>query len=269
MYHSVADETTDEFREFTVTPARFAEHLAALRAAGWRTVSFTEAAARLRRPARYPIQAAGVMGERAVAITVDDGLADFHSHALPALAAERAAATLFVPTAHVGRTAGWLAGPDSARRLLDWSGLAEVVAAGVEIGSHGHRHRPLDVGATDDLYDDLARSRGMLEDRLGVGVTAVAFPFGYQTAKTRRAACRAGYRSACAVIELPATRRDHLMALPRLTARQELTGADLVRAIERRYASWERTWRHGKQQVWEVARRTGLVGPKLVGGEST
>jgi peptidoglycan/xylan/chitin deacetylase (PgdA/CDA1 family) len=260
-YHSVAYVTTASFRQFTVTPSRFAEHLAALRTAGWRTVTFTEAVAMLRGPSsagedRPP-------ADRVVAVTVDDGLADFHTHALPLLAAERAAATLFVPTAHVGRTAGWLTGRDSRRRLLDWQALAELRSAGVEVGSHGHRHAPLDVGPAADIYEDLVRSRMLLEDRLGTAVTALAFPFGYQTATTRMAAQRAGFQAACAVIGLPATEHDHVLALPRLVVTQDMSGPDLLRTVERRYRPWERAWRQGKQQIWEVARRSGWVGPTL------
>lgn len=257
MYHSVADEIADSFRDFTVTAARFREHLAALRDAGWRTISLTQAAGRLhRQPAEDQA--------RVVALTFDDGYADFYSHALPALAAEQARATLFVPTAHVGRRAGWLRGPDAERPLLDWPALADVAATGVEIGSHGHHHAPLDVGGHDDIHQDLAMSRHILEDRLATAVTALAYPYGYQTGKSRRAARRAGYHAACTVVGLPATSGDPVLALPRIAVTQDMTGADVVAALACP-PRLRRPWRKGKQHLWHAARKTGLMAPHALG----
>jgi peptidoglycan/xylan/chitin deacetylase (PgdA/CDA1 family) len=255
MYHSVADHTTEGFREYTVTPSRLAEHLAALKTAGWRAVGVTEALAQLSADAHDT-------GHRVVALTFDDGLADFHAYALPVLCEASVRASLFVPTAYVGSTARWLQGADAYRPLLNWKALAEVVASDLEIGSHGHLHAPLDVGRSGEIYQDVARSKMQLEDVLGTAVTALAFPFGYQNSKSRRAAQHAGYHSACAVADMPATCRDPVFALPRLAATQNMTGEDVVTTVNRSYARWERPWRRGKQRVFGAARKTGLVGPR-------
>lgn len=257
MYHSIADEIADSFRDFTVTASRFREHLAALRETGWQTISITQAAGRLHR--QPPDDQA-----RVVALTFDDAYADFYTHALPALAAEHAQATLFVPTAHVGRRAGWLSGPDSYRPLLDWAALTDVAATGVEIGSHGHHHAPLDVGGRDDIHHDLSVSRCILEDRLATAVTALAYPYGYQTVKSRRAARRAGYHAACTVSGLPATAEDSVLALPRIAVTENMTGADVVAALERP-PRLRRPWRKGKQHFWHAARKTGLMAPHALG----
>jgi peptidoglycan/xylan/chitin deacetylase (PgdA/CDA1 family) len=252
MYHSVNNATTKGFAQFTVTPTRFREHLAALRAAGWTTVTFAEAADRLR---------AGRPAERLVAVTIDDGLADFHEHALPILESSGTAATLFVPTAHIGGVAGWLTGEDANRPLLGWPQLREVVSTGIEIGSHGHRHIPVDVGPHAEMLDEFTRSRAILEDRLGISVTTLAYPFGYQSPATRRMAMKAGYVAACAVVGMPARGGDPHAALPRIAMTQDMDGQALLHCISRSYSAMERRWKYGKQVVWELARRTGRVGP--------
>jgi peptidoglycan/xylan/chitin deacetylase (PgdA/CDA1 family) len=252
MYHSVAPTTTDTFGEFTVTPTRFAEQLDALCDDGWRPVTFATAAAMLR--GEQPAVA------KAVAITVDDGLADFHTYALPVLAARAAAATLFVPSAFVGDTARWLPGADGDRPLLTWSALAEVAASGVEIGSHGHRHVPFDIGSANVMFDEAARSRAVLQDRLGIDITGLAFPYGYQSRQGRAAVTAAGYTAACSVIGLTATGHDHRYALPRLAMLQEHDPASLLRLVSRPYTSLERRLSRGKQHLWTAARRTGMVG---------
>ncbi|MDT5038133.1 MAG: hypothetical protein QOE03_3318 [Micromonosporaceae bacterium] len=254
MYHSVAPTTTDGFRPYTVTPARLREHLAALRAAGWRPVTFAAAAAMLAADRPPPADV--------VALTFDDGLADFATHALPQLAAHAATATLFVPTAYVGARAGWLSGADADRRLLSWPGLADVAAAGIEIGSHGHQHVGLDVGSAASVRDEAARSRGILCDRLGRDVRTFAYPFGYQTRAARTAVRAAGYDAACSVVDLHATTVDSRYALPRLTATQQLSGDELVALLSHRFPPRERRWRHGKQRVYGLARRTGRIGPR-------
>ncbi len=254
MYHSIGDRITDGFRDFTVTAARLREQLAALRDAGWQTITFTEAVARLHQPQSAP-------RERVVALTFDDAYADFYTHAMPALASAGAKSTLFVPTAHVGRRARWLPGEEGGRRLLDWSDLVEVGGAGVEIGAHGHQHAALDLGSAYGIYQDLRRSRLTLEDQLGVPVSTLAYPYGYQTAKTRNAARDAGYLAACAVIGLPATAQDPQLALPRIAVTEDIRGEDLLDLLTHRSRSAHRLLCRGKQSLWCAARKTRLVAP--------
>nr|WP_296069314.1 polysaccharide deacetylase family protein [uncultured Actinoplanes sp.] len=255
MYHSIAARMTSTFREYTVTTARLREHLAALHAGGWQTLTFSEAVARLRDPAR-----AG-HGRPAVALTFDDGFADFLD-ALEILREHRASATLYVPTAHVGRRAGWLTGSDADRPLLTWAALTDIQDTGVEIGSHGHQHAALDLGPPDRIEQDLLTSRLMLEDRLGVPVTTLAYPYGHHTGKTRRAALRAGYGNACTVTGLAATSGDPVLAMPRLAVTQDLDGAALTAQLAARTPPWQRPWAIGKQHLWNAARKIGRIGPQ-------
>ena len=50
--------------------------------------------------------------------------------------------------------------------------VAELVAAGHEVQSHGYSHRPLDRMAPAALRDELARAKGTVEDAAGTEVTA-------------------------------------------------------------------------------------------------
>jgi peptidoglycan/xylan/chitin deacetylase (PgdA/CDA1 family) len=154
-------------------------------------------------------------------ITFDDGYADFHESALPVLERFGFAATLFVTT-------GWLtdAGPHAAGRPLDrtlsWSQTREAAAHGIEIGAHSHSHPQLDQLPGGALYDELTRSRSLIEDRLGVQVRVMAYPYGYSSARVRRTVLRTGYRRACAVAnEIAVPDRHDRLALPRLTVRAD------------------------------------------------
>ena len=94
--------------------------------------------------------------------------------------------TVFVPTAYVGGPAEWLAdvGEDH-RQLMTWAEISEVVAAGAEVGAHGHRHLPFDLLSPQQLHSELGVSRTMLEDRLGHAVTTLAFPYGFHHRSVR------------------------------------------------------------------------------------
>ena len=66
-----------------------------------------------------------------VRITFDDGNVSDLEHALPALRARGLEATFFIVAGRIG-TPGF----------VDASGVRQLAAAGMEIGSHGMRHRP-------------------------------------------------------------------------------------------------------------------------------
>jgi peptidoglycan/xylan/chitin deacetylase (PgdA/CDA1 family) len=87
-------------------------------------------------------------------------------------------------------------GDDLAELFLDWEGARELASRGFEIGSHSRDHCILSEETPDDQRDDLAESRAMLEEHLGVSISTVAYPNGTRRdydAATLAAARSAGY----------------------------------------------------------------------------
>ncbi|MFI0357031.1 polysaccharide deacetylase family protein [Actinomadura sp. 9N407] len=255
MYHSVREHPPRETAALAVSPAAFAEQMDVLADGGFTPVPLSALAG-------GSVEAAAPEARRPIVITFDDGYADFHAHALPVLAGHGFAATVFVTT-------GWLADArqDAAGRPLDtmmsWRQVTEAAAEGVEIGGHSHSHPQLDQLRDEALRDELARNRTLLEDRLGTAVTTMAYPYGYSSARVRRAVGEAGFESACAVANRLSPTGGDALAIPRLTVRASISPGTFARvaagqgipltylkdrALTRGYAAVRRT-RYGLRRV--------------------
>ncbi len=241
MYHSVADCAPPGFAPFAVSRRRFEEQLRYLREEGYRTLTVSELM-RLRRRGAEP-------SSRAVAITFDDGFADFHDNVLPALAAHGCTATLYVVSGSVCGASGWLGGPSGRMPMLDWAQLREIAGAGVEIGGHSVSHAALDMLSRDEAEAEIYCCKATLEDRLGRPVESFAYPFGFYSDETRRLVMEAGYASACAVRYALSPPDDDPFALRRQIVRADadlddfiaiLRGAAPRRHVDRlRSAGWK------------------------------
>lgn len=212
MYHEIA-EVSESGSRLAVSPASFAAQLGYLRSAGFTAITAGELLAAW-------AGGTGKLPDRPVVLTFDDGYEDFHSRAMPLLAQYGCTATLFVTT-------GWLQDADmrleAADRMLNRTQLAEVAAAGVEIGAHTRRHPQLDQLPGPQVRRELCTSKQWLEDKLGLPVPGLAYPFGYSSAGVREVAREAGYGYACAVSNKTAGPASDLLRLPRLTVRQATT----------------------------------------------
>jgi peptidoglycan/xylan/chitin deacetylase (PgdA/CDA1 family) len=210
LYHSISGDSSPQFARWVVSPERFALHMAHIADRGYEALTVSEYGRRLRgeRP----------MGERPVVITFDDGFADFATAALPVLQRHGLSATLYVTTGYVEGTSRWLVSEGEAeRRMLDWDDLEAIVAGGnVEIGAHGHDHRPLDALPFEAASSDVARSKAILEERLGVGVETFAYPHGYSTRRLRARVAGLGFTTACGVKHAMSSVDDDRLSLARL-----------------------------------------------------
>lgn len=226
MYHSVSAQASPAFRRFAVAPARFGDHLAALRDAGYTSLTLAEYLERRAAPAALPA--------RPVVLTFDDAFEDFYTEALPRLEACGFRASLYVPTAYVGGTSRWLEQEGEADRpVMSWAQLRDAHARGTECGGHSHTHVSLDLLPPAGVRAQVTRGRAELEDHLGVPALTFAYPFGHYGAATARAVQEAGYRGACGVRDLIALPDSPPFALPRLTVTANMTPGDVLRLAAR------------------------------------
>ncbi len=154
----------------------------------------------------------------AIALTFDDGFANFATEALPALKDYGLPATVFVPSDHVGRTNAWGGGVDRGipeLPLMDWPDLARAVEAGITTGGHGRTHSRLTTLAADALADEVGESTERLFRELGQRPTTFAYPYGvYDDVVV--GAVAAQFQWACTTELAALTSETSLLLLPRI-----------------------------------------------------
>jgi peptidoglycan/xylan/chitin deacetylase (PgdA/CDA1 family) len=210
LYHSIADDTSQQQNLWGVRREIFAAHLAYLHTHGYRAFTVSQLIGALD-------NAPSQLAERPVVISFDDGLADFYTNALPILADYGFVATLYITTSFVGGKKQW---PRSAggidRPTLSWSQLADIHASGIECGAHSHTHSQLDILTPSQVYEEITRPKSILEEELGQPVTSFAYPHGYYNRMVRKLVQEANYSSACAVKHAMSHPADDRFALSRI-----------------------------------------------------
>jgi peptidoglycan/xylan/chitin deacetylase (PgdA/CDA1 family) len=247
MYHSVSADPEPGVRAYfrtAVTPRRFSEQMRFLQLRGWRGVSLRDGLQAL----------AARSAEKLAAITFDDGFGDFASAAVPVLREFNFSATLFLPTAFISECGGRRRFRD--RDCLTWPEVRQILAAGIEVGSHTASHPTLTDLTWPAIESEIALSKSEIESRLGCGVTSFSYPFAFPQldaafcARLREALIRAGYRC-CVTTEVGcAAPGDDPYRLKRLPVNEEDDPALFAAKLDGDY-----DWLAGPQRACQALRR--------------
>ena len=201
MYHGVA-EVAEDPNQLCVTPNRFTEQMTWLKRRGLRGVGIGTLVDAMRAGHQR-----GLVG-----ITFDDGYVNVLEAALPVLLRHGFTASMFIISDRLGRSNEWDEGPSWP--LMSAAQVGELVAAGMEIGSHGATHLRLAGTGAGQLEAEVSGSRASLGQLIGAPIRGFAYPYGSMDAAARHAVQDAGYDYACAV-QTPMSELG-FMALPRI-----------------------------------------------------
>lgn len=89
--------------------------------------------------------------------------------------------------------------PANMRRFLTWDEAREMLAGGMAIGAHTHTHPMLSKLSGNEQRRELTLSRDIIDEKLGIKVDSLAYPFGSRTAftsETEQIAAEVGFRGA-------------------------------------------------------------------------
>jgi peptidoglycan/xylan/chitin deacetylase (PgdA/CDA1 family) len=154
----------------------------------------------------------------AVALTFDDGFANFASEALPLLREHHLPATVFVVAGCVGATNAWDRGSDGVipeMPLMDWDAIAESSRHRIEIGAHSLTHADLTTLGPDECEREVAGSGERIAQQLGVVPRSFAYPYGRLDTASREVASTT-YARACGTELRLLHRDDDPFVLPRV-----------------------------------------------------
>jgi peptidoglycan/xylan/chitin deacetylase (PgdA/CDA1 family) len=205
-YHSI-DETGSPI---SIAPAAFRRHVSWLASGAVRVQSLHDLLDR----------APSGSDDASVALTFDDGIVNFATHAAPLLRDHGLPVTLFVVSGHVGRDNRWggrsQAGiPDLP--LLDWDALGELAGSGVEIGAHTKTHPHLTRLSAAALQDEVLGAPDAIAERLGRRPTLFSYPYGDHNDAVASAA-RQAFRYACTTEFRALRAREDAARIPRIDA---------------------------------------------------
>src|SRR5262249_56671775 len=120
-------------------------------------------------------------------LTFDDGLSNVAVHAAPALRDAGFRATVFAVAGRCGSDNDWPGQPAWVPRqeLLSFDDLRGLADAGWQVGSHGLGHADLSRLPADRVAEEVVTSKQLLEDTVGVEVSAFAYPYGRASREVR------------------------------------------------------------------------------------
>jgi peptidoglycan/xylan/chitin deacetylase (PgdA/CDA1 family) len=133
------------------------------------------------------------LGPNPVVVTFDDGTRDVVEEALPICVEHKVPLLLYVATRFVEEQLDF---PNDGKPV-SWAALADGLSTGyLHIGSHTHGHSLLDRLEPARVDDELDRSIGLIQDRLGCDPAHFAYPKALPGNAYADAAVRKRFRSA-------------------------------------------------------------------------
>jgi peptidoglycan/xylan/chitin deacetylase (PgdA/CDA1 family) len=191
MYHligAVKASTPEITQHLTVNPVVFAHQMTWLKHTGYHTITHRQLFNALMCGSRLP--------RKPILVTFDDGYKNVYKNAAPILERKGMRGTAYVIT-------GRISGDD--RSFLTWKQLRLLEQMGVDVASHTVSHVGLTALSNSAALSELARSRRVLERKLGHRVPWLAYPFGDYDSRIEGLARQAGYRLATTTV--PGTRQ--------------------------------------------------------------
>ncbi len=130
--------------------------------------------------------ARGLLPDRAICLTFDDGNASDYLVAFPVLRNYDLRATFFVVTERVGRPGH-----------VTWDQLKEMSAHGMSVQSHSDTHPFLSQCTASEIREELVQSKAIIENHIEKPVEIFAVPGGDWNERFRTMVKDCGYQAIC------------------------------------------------------------------------
>jgi peptidoglycan/xylan/chitin deacetylase (PgdA/CDA1 family) len=132
--------------------------------------------------------------------------------------------------------------------------LREVVADGMEIGSHGWLHRNLKLASEQEAEEELVRSKKTLEEITQQAVEVFAYPYGEHKTENFEQLRHAGYHGAVTIFSHEDSVTTNPYAMRRIYVHSADNGLRFRAKLSKAYLQY-RAWRDGKSSHGDLHRR--------------
>lgn len=219
LYHNLAEEYDPSLAVLHCPPAQFEEHMKALKAAGYHTITFAEYADYVENGTALP--------DKPIIVSFDDGYTSNYQYAYPTLKKLGMKATIFAITGRMGVS-------DTIYPHFTWEQAREMEQSGViDIESHTDFHREMVKLTPAETALEVRRSYYMLANELNKTPVAMAYPYGLPNEYSAQIAREAGFRVQCIVTDTGVNKKsDGLTGLHRLSVSGGMSGADVLAMID-------------------------------------
>ena len=162
---------------YRVTAAAFDAQMKNLVDKGYHTVTFDDVVENQLTGKPLP--------DHPIVLTFDDGWKTQYEYAVPILEKYHLTGTFFIITSYIG-----------AKSYMSLDELKDLHANGFEIASHTETHPKLPTLDDTKLAQELAGSKKILEEKLGIPITTLAYSYYAHDARVMKATQDAGYLGA-------------------------------------------------------------------------
>jgi len=178
MYHHVrpASEVPPKasYPGLYVSTKRFEEHMAALEAWGWHSISTRDLAVAMKAGRSLP--------QRSIVISFDDGRPDNYRYAAPILEKHGFRGVFYIVAGRVDVIAGAM----TSQQLLD------LASRGHEIANHTWSHPSLTSLSYTSARSQIRRAQNFIESLTGLRPVSIAYPYGNSNSTVRSAVAAEG-----------------------------------------------------------------------------
>lgn len=182
MYHYIDDKSpTPRSAELHVRPEILDQQIKELLSKGYTFVTLDQAYDMFIKNGKTP--------PKTLVLTFDDGYRSFYTDAYPILKKYKVPASFYIISNDIGHAGN-----------VTWDMLKELSRDPlIEIGAHTMSHRNLKKMSDDEQRHELGQNKKDLEEKLGIKVTTIVYPYGEYNTSTKRIAKELGFKGGAAV----------------------------------------------------------------------
>lgn len=204
MYHLITKDKkfSIEHKDIAVHIDDFRSQLDILNRLGYTTITFRDYKLFLEKKLNLP--------RKPIILTFDDGFETMYTDVFPLMQSYGMTGVLFILADKETKFSMWDFPEIEPLPLLKEEQIIEMNEAGFEIGAHTISHPNLTKISRDDAWNEISRSRMLLEIMLGTEIISFAYTYGILNNVIKELVKEAGYKFACSTYTGPSTiNKDH------------------------------------------------------------